>query len=90
MLKQNQQRLQQLHREGAEAITQADVLAHDGDPYRAVVKSTLEVTGRILTLENTIDWECPSEDIIIFPSLAPDAYLESQYEEQQNGGYGEE
>ena len=75
-------------RSNAEAITPADLLRHDGNADRAVVNNKLEVTGQILRLEDRIDTEC--HETIVFPTPAADAHLESQYEDQQNGGYGEE
>jgi hypothetical protein len=80
--------LSDLHARGAEAITPADLLIHDGDAHRAVVERTREVTGQILRLEDQIDRECPAT--VVFPNPAPDAHLESSYEDLINGGYGEE
>ena len=77
-----------LHARGAEAITPADLLRHDGDVSHAVVNNKLEVTGQILRLEDRIDTEC--HETIVFPTPAADAHLEASYEDHQNGGYGEE
>lgn len=77
-----------LHARGAAAITPVDLLRHDGDADRAVVERTREVTGQIHRLEDQIDQACP--ETMVFPTLAPDAHLESQYEDQVSGGYGEE
>ena len=68
---------------GAEAITPAELLRNDSDPYRAVVERKLELTGQILRLEENIARECP--ETVVFPPPAPDAHLESQYEDQQSG-----
>ena len=87
-LQNRQERLSDLNERGTEAITPADLLRHDGDADHAVVNNKLEVTGQILTLEDKIDRECP--EITVFPTPAPDAHLESQYEDQVSGGYGEE
>lgn len=43
----------------------------------------LETTGQIAVLEDKLDRECPQT--IIFPTLAPDAHLESQYDDRQSG-----
>ena len=86
-LQNRQERLSDLNERGAEAITPADLLRHDGDADRAVVNNKLEVTGQILRLEDQIAHECP--ETIVFPNPAPDAHLESQYEDQVSGGYGE-
>lgn len=82
-LQNRQESLAIVNKYGAEVITPAELLRNDSDPYRAVVERKLELTGQILTLEEKIAKECP--ETVIFPSPAPDAHLESQYEDQQSG-----
>ena len=82
-LKNRQDSLAIVNTYGAESITPAELLRNDSDPYRAVVERKLELTGQILTLEEKIARECP--ETIVFPLPAPDAHLESQYEDQQSG-----
>lgn len=64
---------------GAEAITPAELLRNDSDPYQAVVERKLELTGQILRLEDRIARECP--ETVVFPPPAPDAHLESAYDD---------
>ena len=87
-LKHRQDSLAVVNTYGAEAITPAELLRNDSDPYRAVVERKLELTGQILRLEDQIARECP--ETVVFPTPAPDAHLEASYEDQVSGGYGEE